>query len=140
MRRFAFLAMFMVAPLSVSVAQVQEAGNEASTNADQTFQALIDKCDNTDMLMLRARIRLQLGRTTEAAAATAQSMLDKGFAQCGEGEIEAGKAVLAEALSIAEAGATERLGADESVATEAPAPAPAAEDGAQPAKAWWQIW
>ncbi|MEL7204482.1 MAG: hypothetical protein AAGL19_09950, partial [Pseudomonadota bacterium] len=45
--------------------QEQQAGNAASTDTEATFQALIDKCDDTDALMLRARIRLQLPHTTD---------------------------------------------------------------------------
>jgi soluble cytochrome b562 len=93
-------------------AQEQQAGNEASTNTEETFQALIDKCDNIDALMLRAKIRLQVPRTTEVASEKAQQMLDDAFAICGEGNIDAAKNMLEEALKLAEQGATERLGAD----------------------------
>ena len=71
-----------------------------------TFQALIDKCDDTDALILRARIRLQLPHKTDNAAAKAQKTLDDGFATCGGGDLEGAKAILTEALDIAEAGAT----------------------------------
>ena len=95
--------------------RLKRADNEASTNTEETFQALIDKCDNIDALMLRAKIRLQLSRTTEVASEKAQQMLDDAFAICGEGNIDAAKNMLEEALKLAEQGATERLGADASI-------------------------
>jgi len=96
-------------------AQQQQAGNTASTNTEETFQALIDKCDNIDALMLRARIRLQLSRTTEEAAEKAQEMLNNAFALCGEGRLDTAKNILEQALSLAEEGVTERFGADASL-------------------------
>ncbi len=42
-------------------------------------------------------------------------MLDDAFAICGEGNIDAAKNMLEEALKLAEKGATERLGADASI-------------------------
>ncbi|MEO1495018.1 MAG: hypothetical protein AAFV19_22975 [Pseudomonadota bacterium] len=110
-RIFAFALLVTASP---ALAQQQQAGNEASTNTEETFQALIEQCDNVDALMLRARIRLQLPRTTQEAAAKAQKMLDDGFAQCGSGDLESAKATLAEALAIAEAGTTENFGTDAS--------------------------
>ena len=110
-RTFALILMVLTTP---ALAQQQQAGNEASTNTEETFQALIDQCDNIEALMLRARIRLQLPRTTEEAAEKAQKMLDDGFAQCGSGDLEGAKATLTEALAIAEAGATENFGTDAS--------------------------
>lgn len=108
------LALALTAAPLMALSQQQQAGNDASTNTEETFQALIEQCDNVDALMLRARIRLQLPRTTEEAAAKAQKMLDEGFAQCGGGDLEGAKVTLAEALAIAEAGATENFGTDAS--------------------------
>ncbi|MEM6462134.1 MAG: hypothetical protein AAF724_09485 [Pseudomonadota bacterium] len=93
-------------------AQEQQAGNDASTNTEETFQALIDQCDDIDALMLRARIRLQIPHTTTDAASKAQEMLDSAFAQCGGGDLDAAKSMLEEALALAEAGTTENFGAD----------------------------
>ena len=108
------LALALILLATPALAQQQQAGNEASTNTEETFQALIDQCDNTDALLLRARIRLQLSRTTEEAAAQAQKMMDDGFAKCGSGDLDGAKATLTEALAIAEAGATENFGTDAS--------------------------
>lgn len=138
----AFGFVLLAAP---TLAQEQQAGNAASENAEETFQALIEKCDDVDALMLRARIRLQLPRTTEEAATTAQEMLDEGFAICGGGDLEGAKATLEEALAIAEAGASENFGVTETAeaaeaehaAEEAAASEPEVEDEKKP---WWRFW
>ncbi|MEL6203686.1 MAG: hypothetical protein AAFR47_00025 [Pseudomonadota bacterium] len=142
MNRSVFVALSLATALPVH-AQEQQAGNAASTDVDGTYQALIEKCDDVDALMLRARIRLQLPRTTEEAAATAQKMLDDAFATCGGGDLEGAKAQLTEALALAEAGASEVFEAEASEeATEetaaAEGSAPAAVDDEQ--KPWWRFW
>ncbi|MEL7279250.1 MAG: hypothetical protein AAFY35_03070 [Pseudomonadota bacterium] len=127
-----------------ALAQEQQAGNAASTDTEATFQALIDKCDDVDALMLRARIRLQLPHTTEDAAATAQSLLDDGFATCGGGDLEGAREMLGEALQIAEAGANVTYGtADEAATAGAETASAEAED--TPTKdaddrPWWKLW
>ncbi|MEL6515975.1 MAG: hypothetical protein AAFY06_15915 [Pseudomonadota bacterium] len=124
--------------------QEQQAGNAASTDTEATFQALIDKCDDTDALMLRARIRLQLPHTTDDAAATAQKMLDDGFATCGGGDLEGAKTILTEALDIAEAGATVTYGATDAEATGADENASEnveqASEEKNGEKPWWKLW
>ncbi|MEO1775956.1 MAG: hypothetical protein AAFS07_13480 [Pseudomonadota bacterium] len=140
-RSCALIALLVATP---ALAQQQQAGNEASTNTEETFQALIDQCDDTDALMLRARIRLQLPRTTPEAAAQSQEMLDQAFATCGGGDVEAAKTQLAEALEIAEAGVAETFEAEEAAAAEE-ATATAAETTEDAAaetaeKPWWQFW
>lgn len=106
------LILALIALPFAAFAQQQQAGNEASTNTDETFQALIDQCDNVDALMLRARIRLQIPRTTEVAAKKAQEMMDQAFATCGGGDLDGAKTMLQEALELAEKGATENFGTD----------------------------
>ena len=148
MRRSTTFALILAA--APALAQEQQAGNAASTDTEGTFQALIEKCDDVDALMLRARIRLQLPRTTEEAAAQAQEMLDQGFATCGSGDLEGAKEMLTEALAVAEAGATDNFGTDASTAEEAAsaeaaeaeaeaeaAPAAAAPEAKKP---WWKLW
>lgn len=127
-------------------AQEQQAGNAASADSDATFQALIDKCDDVDALMLRARIRLQIPRTTDEAAATAQQMLDEAFATCGGGDLEGAKAQLAEALAVAEAGTSEALGTEEEVVEASAEPDASeetetvAEETEEDSKPWWKFW
>ncbi|MEO1687390.1 MAG: hypothetical protein AAFU61_05740 [Pseudomonadota bacterium] len=141
---FALVPVLAAALAGPAPAQEQQAGNAASTDTEGTFQALIDKCDDVDALMLRARIRLQLPRTTEAAAETAQKMLDDGFAQCGGGDLDGAKATLSEALEIATAGSEEVFAASEAAAAESEAAAQTAAAEAQEAedadKPWWQFW
>ena len=131
-----FVAMTLAAP---ALAQEQQAGTSVDTEA--AFQALVDACDDVDALMLRARIRLQLPRTTEEAAATAQEMLRQGFQTCADGDPEAGKAQLTEALEIAEAGTSEVFAAteeDAEVEETAEAEEPATEE--EPDRPWWKFW
>jgi len=159
MNHFLPLALSLaLAPLAVQpvLGQDQQAGDEASTNTEDTFQALIEQCDDTDALMLRARIRLQLPRTTPEAAETAQKMLDEGFATCGGGDLDGAKATLTEALAIAEAGATENFGTDATVDDDdnSADASDAAEDESEAktgeasdetntddkTKPWWKFW
>ena len=140
---------FLVAATLATPALAQEQQAGTATDTEAAFQALIDACDDVDALMLRARIRLQLPRTTEEAAAKAQEMLQQGFQTCADGDPDAGKAILTEALSLAEAGATENFGTDGSGAEDAEASDAAADvetasetDPAEEAedKPWWRFW
>lgn len=101
----------MLAPV-VATAQEQQAGNEASTNAEETFQALIAQCDDTEILFLRARIRLQIGRAAPEAAAQAQKDLDEGLALCGQGDIATAKTKLEASLETAQKSVEEAFGQD----------------------------
>lgn len=151
MTRLALIALLAGTTALPVLAQQQQAGNAASMDTEGTFQALVEACDDIDAMMLRARIRLQLPRTTEEAAAKAQEMLDQGFATCGSGDLEGAKATLTEALAIAEAGATEVFGTDaateeeeETAAAESTEtvaePTAAATEEAEEKKPWWKIW
>lgn len=124
---------------SATLAQTQQAG--IATDTDAAFQALVDACDDTDALMLRARIRLQVPRATEATAAAAQKMMEEAFATCASGDVEAAKAQLADALKIAEDGANEVFAAAEAAevetAAEAAQDADATDDADSP---WWKFW
>jgi len=132
---------------SAAVAQEQQAGNQASTNADETFKQLIAKCDNTDALVLRARIRLQLGRTTDNARDEAGKLMEQGLSQCGEGKLDEALATLKTSLDIAQAGVTEKFGQDGSAKVAAAGKAAKAQDTAEAAstgdaakKPWWKFW
>ena len=132
----------LILPASLALAQEQQAGNEASRNAEETFQKLVEQCDNTDMLMLRAKVRLQLSRTTEDAAAQAQSLMEEGFSMCGSGDIATATTKLEEALEVSSAGSDEKFGTD--AQTVQPTSAEAEAEPSQPAqdtsKPWWKIW
>ncbi|MEO1607760.1 MAG: hypothetical protein AAFR90_00170 [Pseudomonadota bacterium] len=137
---------------TVALAQSQQAGNEASTNADATFQQLIDKCDNTDVLVLRARIRLAVGRLSdEAIVKDLTDQTNKGLSICGEDRIDEAKAELQKTLAAAEAMVTERFGQDETTEVKAAGVKPddqpkgsahgkQADDAAKDAKPWYQFW
>lgn len=129
---------------TVARAQEQQAGNAASTNADETFQDLVAKCNDTDVLMLRARIRLVLGRTTEKAAKEGGELLKTGMASCGHGKIDEAKATLNKAYAVVNAGATEKFGQDASAkVTAAPEKKPAATKASaksETKKPWWKFW
>jgi hypothetical protein len=125
-------------------AQEQQAGNEASVNAEETFQRLIEQCDNTDALMMRARIRLLLGRIPENVEAEAQRLLDEGFAACGEGDMETAMAKLEQSLEVADAGVDDTFGGgneEEVAAADEPAAEGAAPNGsAEEDRPWWKFW
>ncbi|MEM0977863.1 MAG: hypothetical protein AAGJ34_10030 [Pseudomonadota bacterium] len=126
-----------------SLAQQQQAGNDASTNTEETFQALMEQCDDIDAIMLRNRLRVQIPRITEEAAAEAQEMMDQGLVQCGEGDLDGAKETLNAALEIAAQGATDNFGTDgtetptETAAEEIPA---TVEETAAETKPWWKFW
>lgn len=143
MIRTSAVVTLLLAAMTVA-AQQQQAGNAASTDTEGTFQALIEACDDVDALMLRARIRLQLPRTTEEAAVEAERMLEQGFATCGSGDLETAKSQLTEALAIAEAGAAEKFATQ---ITEPSAQQVSMEssketddDAAKEKSPWWKFW
>lgn len=126
----------------MATAQEQQAGNEASTNAEETFQTLIEQCDETDVLVLRARIRLLIGRASEEAAAQAQSELDEGLALCGQGDIAEAKAKLETTLANTDASVQEGFsqadGAEATSEDTASSESDAADDAAEGPPTW--IW
>lgn len=108
MRAVLFPALVAVALVATVVsAQEQQAGNDASTNADETFRQLMEQCDDIEALTLRARFRLQIERTTPEARQEAEPLFEQGLAECGEGDLEVARATLQQALDIAAAGAQE---------------------------------
>ena len=139
MRAILLSLIFSLAQTS-AFAQSQQAGADAG-QADAAFQELISKCDNTDILFLRGKTRLLLGRTTPEAAEKAQGLLDEGMAKCGEGDIEAAKSKINEGFELAQTGVTERLGTDASAGkAEADSESNDASDGKSADKPWWKIW
>ncbi|MEM8689171.1 MAG: hypothetical protein AAGF81_17720 [Pseudomonadota bacterium] len=123
-----------------AVAQEQQAGNEASANAEETFNKLIEQCDNTDMLFLRAKIRLELGRIDAAAAGTSKQLLDQGMAKCGEGKLDEAKSTLEESYRIAKAATAEKFEAQAEV-TGSIAKQPETDTAnTAEGKPWWKFW
>ena len=153
------LAVLAAVCLSTSAfAQSQQAGNEASTNADETFKKLIEKCDDTDVLVFRARIRLAMGRLDDQAAiAELTEKTNKGLSICGEGKIEEAKASLKETLAAADAKVSEKFGQEGDTAEVKAAQSDesgkpkgsskgsdedkvAKTEGQGEKKPWWQFW
>lgn len=133
-----------LAPAVVAKAQTA-AGSPEARAAEETFRALVEKCDNTDVLVLRAQVRNKMSLASEEAAKSASDLLDQGLAKCGEGKLDEAKTDLNKALEVASAGVTDRLGADSNVNVEQTgADQTPATTGDQPegeaAKPWWQFW
>ncbi|MEO1550084.1 MAG: hypothetical protein AAFR93_06585 [Pseudomonadota bacterium] len=132
------LVMVVAGAATTGLAQTQQAGSADMVNAEETFQKLVDQCDDIDMLMLRAKLRLQVSRTTEEASVRGNELLVEGFELCGEGKIDEGKAKLEEALVLTTAGA------DEIFATEDTSSQPEEETSAEgdegASKPWWKVW
>ena len=139
---------------SAALAQNQQAGNEASTNADETFKKLIEQCNDTDTLVLRARVRLAMGRLEDQAAIkTLNGEVNKGLSLCGEGKLDDAKAALKKTLTNAEAKVTEKFGQDETPTVKAQADdtkekPKGSGDGksddkvakGDESKPWWKFW
>ena len=126
-------------------AQSQQAGNVASTNADETFKKLVARCDDVDTLVLRARVRLALGRLNdEAAIKDLAEKVNRGLALCGDGKIDDAKASLASTLASAEGKVSEKFGQEgTSAEVKAAKPVESADKIAETAeqrKPWWKFW
>ena len=96
----------------------QQAGNATSTAAEETFQQLISQCDNIDVLLLRAKIRLEVGRQPPELAETTTEAMNNGLAVCGEGRVDDAKTLLTAALEDAKDATTTQYGTDASVSEE----------------------
>lgn len=140
MKRYVFLitSIFVINIYSLAVAQEQEAGKLTDTEA--VFQKLVEQCDNVDMLMLRARIRLELPRTTDDAADTAKDKLLQGFELCAAGKMAEGKIVLEEGYEIAKAGVTEKFGQEGTGSDETTVSQPKPVEKIESQKPWWKFW
>ena len=119
MNRYILIIVFLICPLLVqaqskdtkkisSEVSSQEAGT--LVNTEEIFQKLIDKCDDVNLLMLRARIRLELPRIDKSEADTVEKMLLEGFEMCAQKKPEEAQVKLTEAYDIAKKAASERFG------------------------------
>lgn len=119
MNRYILIIVFLICPLLVQ-AQSKDTKNissevssqEAGTlvNTEEIFQKLIDKCDDVNLLMLRARIRLELPRIDKSDAEKVEKMMLEGFEICSKNNPEEAKVKLTEAYDIAKKAASERFG------------------------------
>ena len=83
----------------------QQMGAGKLTDTEAEFQKLAAQCDEVEVLMLRARIRLEVSTLesraeTEAAANQAKESLANGMSTCGSGDIEGAKAILLSLIHI----------------------------------------
>ena len=119
MNRYILIIVFLICPLLVqaqskdtkkisSEVSSQEAGT--LVNTEEIFQKLIDKCDDVNLLMLRARIRLELPRIDKSDAEKVEKMLLEGFEMCAQKKPEEAQVKLTEAYEIAKKAASERFG------------------------------
>ena len=145
-----FPAVLMIATVfsTSAFAQTQQAGSEAATNADETFQKLIEKCDNTDALVLRARIRLAVGRLDDQTAIEdLTNQTNKALSICGEGKVDEAKAELKKTLDAADAKVSKKFDQDgtpdvKPVSSDAQSKNEddkAGKDGDQQSP-WWKFW
>ena len=120
MKRFIglLMALVMVPTVMANTNFEQQAGNSASANAEDTFQQLIAQCDDIDVLLLRAKIRLEIGRQPPELAKTTTEAMNNGLAVCGEGRVEEAVTLLTAALDEAKEATTVQYGTDASVAEE----------------------
>ena len=121
--------------------QQMEAGKLTDTETE--FQKLAAQCDEVEVLMLRARIRLEVSTLesraeTEAAANQAKESLANGMATCGSGDIEGAKAILNAAYEAAQAENSKKfgqVGVGNDIETEQ------VENRTESdSKPWWKIW
>jgi len=144
------LVFVMTTAILTGTAMAQDSALEdPNANADDTFRALTEKCDDTDALVLRARIRVAMPRATEAVQTKADEQIEQGFVKCGEGDLDEAKKILEETYEMVNASVNERFGEDDSAevdnggdgdgsATNVEADGDAS-DGEQ-TKPWWQFW
>lgn len=119
-RMFALFTALAVAPFTTANTNFeQQAGNTTSANAEDTFQQLIAQCDNIDVLLLRAKIRLEIGRQPPELAETTTNAMNDGLAICGEGKVDEAVEMLTVALEQAKDGTTQKYGTDASTSEEA---------------------
>lgn len=154
MNRYILIIVFLIYPLLVQ-AQSKDTKNisnevssqEAGTlvNTEEIFQKLIDKCDDVNLLMLRARIRLELPRIDKSDAEKVEKMMLEGFEICSKNNPEEAKVKLTEAYDIAKKAASERFGQTgtgglETVKKEVETIKDKDPSNGTKDKPWWKFW
>lgn len=105
---FRILVLFMAMSGS-AVAQDQGAGKINRDDASKLFDNLSKSCSDTDILVLRARTRVEQGRTTEEAAQLSLKLVEDALRLCSSGEITNAKATMQKAYQTAKDGVGERF-------------------------------
>ena len=127
--------------VALGFGQEQKAGNEASRNTEETFQKIIDQCDNTEILVLRAKIRLEISRATESAGKDAMGMLESAYKVCGEGQVEKAVEMAKNAYEIARQGVTDKFGqVGDNAVTEVQKNSEDKKVNTEEQKPWWKFW
>ncbi len=133
------VSFFLIAPEAFG----QQMGAGKLTDTEAEFQKLAAQCDEVEVLMLRARIRLEVSTLesraeTEAAANQAKESLANGMSTCGSGDIEGAKAILNAAYEAAQAENSRKfgqVGVGNDIETEQ------VENRTESdSKPWWKIW
>ena len=133
------VSFFLIAPVAFG----QQMGAGKLTDTEAEFQKLAAQCDEVEVLMLRARIRLEVSALesraeTEAAANQAKESLANGMSTCGSGDIEGAKAILNAAYEAAQAENSKKfgqVGVGNDIETEQ------VENRTESdSKPWWKIW
>ncbi|MBR87339.1 MAG: hypothetical protein CMK38_00170 [Porticoccaceae bacterium] len=133
------VSFFLIAPDAFG----QQMGAGKLTDTEAEFQKLAAQCDEVEVLMLRARIRLEVSTLesraeTEAAANQAKESLANGMSTCGSGDIEGAKAILNAAYEAAQAENSRKfgqVGVGNDIETEQ------VENRTESdSKPWWKIW
>ena len=133
------VSFFLIAPDAFG----QQMGAGKLTDTEAEFQKLAAQCDEVEVLMLRARIRLEVSTLesraeTEEAASQAKDSLANGMSTCGSGDIEGAKAILNAAYEAAQAENSRKfgqVGVGNDIETEQ------VENRTESdSKPWWKIW
>ena len=133
------VSFFLIAPDAFG----QQMGAGKLTDTEAEFQKLAAQCDEVEVLMLRARIRLEVSTLesraeTEAAANQAKESLANGMSTCGSGDIEGAKAILNAAYEAVQAENSKKfgqVGVGNDIETEQ------VENRTESdSKPWWKIW
>ena len=133
------VSFFLIAPDAFG----QQMGAGKLTDTEAEFQKLAAQCDEVEVLMLRARIRLEVSTLesraeTEAAANQAKESLANGMSTCGSGDLEGAKAILNAAYEAAQAENSRKfgqVGVGNDIETEQ------VENRTESdSKPWWKIW
>ncbi len=133
------VSFFLIAPDAFG----QQMGAGKLTDTEAEFQKLAAQCDEVEVLMLRARIRLEVSTLesraeTEAAANQVKESLANGMSTCGSGDIEGAKAILNAAYEAAQAENSKKfgqVGVGNDIETEQ------VENRTESdSKPWWKIW
>ena len=154
MNRYILIIVFLICPLLVQAQSkdIKKISNEVSSqeagtlvNTEEIFQKLIDKCDDVNLLMLRARIRLELPRIDKSDAEKVEKMMLEGFEICSKNNPEEAKVKLTEAYDIAKKAASERFGQTgtgglETVKKDVEPLKDTNSSNGRKDKPWWKFW